>query len=164
MMRIKHYKKILCDIEEVLNDEEVTSLIMRRYPKGSTKEEYETNISKRIDDVLEIVGGISYDTYILAIKKTRPFGSTVLLQRDLDETMVNNYNPEWLVAWNANLDIQPVTDYFAIITYVTDYWAKPDKGITPFLKEAAENLKSEADKKKTIQANGQHLPNTWTNG
>ena len=66
----------------------------------------------------------------------------------LDEIFVNHYNPEWLVAWNSNLDIQPVMDYFAIITYVTDYWAKADQGVTPFLKEAAENLKTEPDQKK----------------
>ena len=33
-------------------------------------------------------------------------GSTVLLKRDVDEIYVNNYNPEWSKAWNANLEIQ----------------------------------------------------------
>ena len=98
-----------------------------------------------------MAGNISYDDYILAIKKTRKHGSTVLLQRDVDEIFVNNFNPEWLINWNANLDIQPVMDFFAVITYVTDCWAKPDKGITPYLKEAAENLKDEPDQKKRCQ-------------
>ena len=69
----------------------------------------------------------------------------MLLQRDVDEIYVNNYNPEWLVAWNANLDIQPVLDFFAVITYITDYWAKPDEGLTTILKEAAKSLKSEPE-------------------
>ena len=144
----QNYTKILSDIEDVLNDEVVIMVILKRYPKGNTEEEYDANRSKRIDDLLEIAGGISYEIYIMAIKKTRTHGSTILLQRDLDEIFVNHYNPEWLVAWNSNLDIQPVMDYFAIITYVTDYWAKADQGVTPFLKEAAENLKTEPDQKK----------------
>ena len=75
----------------------------------------------------------------------------VLLRRDIDETRVNNYNPEWALAWNANHDLQPVLDFFAVITYVTDYWSKPDEGITKFLREAAAMLKSEPDKKKICQ-------------
>ena len=59
----------------------------------------------------------------MAIKIARKHGSTVLLQRDLDDIYVNNYNPEWAEAWNANHDIQPALDYFAVITYITDYWA-----------------------------------------
>ena len=57
-----------------------------------------------------MAGNISYDDYIMAIQKTRKHGSTILLKRDVDETRVNNYNPEWIKVWDANLDIQPVTD------------------------------------------------------
>ena len=43
-------------------------------------------------------------------------------------------------------------DFFAVITYITDYWAKPDEGITQYLREAAAMLKSEPDqRKKCIQ-------------
>ena len=146
-----NYTKILSDVEELLNNEDKINEIMKRYEKGRTDEEYALNRSKRIEDMLEMVGNISYDDYIMALKKTRKHGSTVLLQRDVDEIFVNNFNPEWLINWNANLDIQPVMDYFAVITYVTDYWAKPDKGITPYLKEAAEILKDEPDQKKRCQ-------------
>ena len=65
--------------------------------------------------------------------------------------MVNNYNPEWALSWNANHDIQPVLSYFAVITYVTDYWAKSDEGVTQQLKEAAVSLRSETNKKKRCQ-------------
>ena len=88
-----------------------------------------------------MAGNISYEDYIMAIKKAPRHGSTVLIKRDIDEIYVNNYNPEWLKAWNANLDIQPVLDFFAVITYVTDYWAKSDEGITQHLREAAAILK-----------------------
>ena len=84
-------------------------------------------------------------------QKSRKHGSRVLLKRDVDETRVNNYNPEWALCWNANHDIQPAFDYFAVITYVTDYWAKPDEGITQYLREAAAMLKNEPDQKKRCQ-------------
>ena len=78
----------------------------------------------------------------------------MLLQRDIDEIYINNYNPEWLTSWNANLDIQLVLDFFGVIKYVTDYWAKVDEGLTPILREAAKKLKSEPEQKKTMSTNG----------
>ena len=121
---------------------------MNQYEKGATEEEYHENRSKRIDILLDIAGNYSYSDYITAIKQSKRNGSTVLLRRDVDEVHVNNYNPEWLEAWNANLDIQPVLDYFAVITYVTDYWSKSDEAITQQLTEVANHLKSEPDKKQ----------------
>ena len=115
-----------------------------------TEEEYADNREKRIDLMLKMAGDISYEDYIMAIKKTRKHGSTVLLKRDVDELRVNNYNPEWAKNWDANHDIQPVLDFFAVITYVTDYWAKPDEGITQYLREAAASLKSEPDQKQNV--------------
>ena len=147
----KNYKKIISDVKDILNDADIVEVIMQKYPKGDNEEEYKNNREKRIDKLLEIAGGITYDDYIKAIKKTRKYGSTVMLKRDIDEIFINNYNSEWINAWNANLDIQPVLDYFAVITYVTDYWAKPDEGITPILKEAAEYLKSQPDQQKRCQ-------------
>ena len=40
----------------------------------------------------------------------------VVIKRDIDETRVNLYNPEWIKCWNNNMDIQPCLDYFGIIT------------------------------------------------
>ena len=44
-------------------------------------------------------------------------GYNILLQRDIDETMVNSFNPEWTLAWNGNSDVQIALDFFAVITY-----------------------------------------------
>ena len=148
----KNYTKILFDVQEILKNEERMETVKTKYPnKGKTKEENYQFRAERIDEMLRIAGDLSYDDYILAIKKSKKHGSAVLLQRDVDEIYVNNYNPEWLIAWNANLDIQPVLDFFAVITYVTDYWAKPDEGLTTILKEAAKHLKSEPELKKRCQ-------------
>ena len=44
-----------------------------------------------------------------------------------------------------------------MITYVTDYWSKPDEGLTALLREAVQSLKSEPDQKKRCQ----QLANTF---
>ena len=75
----------------------------------------------------------------------------MLLKRDVDKIYVNNYKPEWIISWNANMDIEPVLDYFAGNTYITDYWSKADEGITRYLKEASSILKSEPYLRKRCQ-------------
>ena len=66
-------------------------------------------------------------------------GYEVVIKRDTDEIFVNNYNEEYLIAWNSNMDIQVCLDYFAIITYILDYKMKDESGtleeITKALKE-----------------------------
>ena len=49
---------------------------------------------------------------------------------------VNNYNAEWLLAWNANMDIQICLDHFAIITYISEYYSKGEPGLEEILKLA----------------------------
>ena len=154
----KNYFKIMSDVEQILRDKEkMAQLLEIGTDREQSEKEYIDNKNKRIDAMLELAGDIKYEDYIMAIKKTRKRGSTVLLERDLNEIYINNYNPEWTLAWNANLDIQPVFDYFAVITYVTDYWAKPDEGLTALLREAAQSLKAETDQHKRCQ----QLANTF---
>ena len=45
-------------------------------------------------------------------------GFTVVLKRDISEVFINNYNTEWISCWNANMDISPVFDFYAVLTYV----------------------------------------------
>ena len=74
---------------------------MSKWRKGDTEEKYARNRAKRIDLMLKMAGNVNYETYVMAIKKTRKHGSTVLLKRGVDETRVNNYNPEWVIPWDA---------------------------------------------------------------
>ena len=98
------------------------------YVKMESPEEYKQNIRKRIDKVLEkaSAGGepITYQMYERAVIDQPRKGSEVLLQRDIDEIFINNFNAEWIVAWDANIDISPVYDYYGTITYITDYFTK----------------------------------------
>ena len=98
------------------------------YIKMESPEEYKRNIRLRIDEVLEkaSAGGelITYEKYEKAVVEQPRKGSEVLLRRDIDEIFVNNYNAEWIVSWDANIDISPVYDYYGTITYITDYFTK----------------------------------------
>ena len=65
----------------------------------------------------------------------------VVLKRTLKERNVNNFNKEWMLAWRANLDIQFCYDAFAVVTYITDYLSKGDKGFTAALKKGLTETK-----------------------
>ena len=94
---------------------------MGKYDKETeSEEEYIVNRGKRIDELLEIAGA-TYDEYKKAIGYSVTRGHCILLQRDIDEGYINPFNPEWLEAWGGNVDLQPCLDYFAVITYITDY-------------------------------------------
>ena len=60
----------------------------------------------------------------------------------------NNFNPEWLKTWNANIDVQLALDHFAIITYMVSYISKDETGMTQCLKEALKGHASEPLKER----------------
>ena len=84
--------------------------------------------------------------YYLSVSLNK--GYRVIIKRDVDEIFTNNYNPEWLKCWNANMDMQFCGDYFAVITYITDYYMKDDSGILPFIKDALKQNDDQTLKEK----------------
>ena len=78
--------------------------------------------------------------YYLALS-TSETGKILISKRSVKERNINNYNPEWLKAWNANMDIQIAFDPYAVITYIISYVGKDETMITSFLKEALRNAK-----------------------
>ena len=63
-------------------------------------------------------------------------GYSVILKRDIDELNINNYNEEWIICWDGNMDIVFCMDFFGIITYITDYYMKDESGTLKFIEEA----------------------------
>ena len=61
---------------------------------------------------------------------------------------VNNYNPEWILAWDGNMDIQLCLDFFAICTYITDYYTKDESGTVSHLLKAAKECHGKSQKEK----------------
>ena len=144
---LKKYAEILSKVQELLEDTDTINSIMKQYNKKSeTKEEYRINRKQRILQLLE-KAEVAPSDYIEALSWSRA-GYSVHLKRDLDEIYINSYNPEWLRAWDGNIDIQPCFDFFGIITYVTEYFMKDDTGTMELLKQVLENNPDDSTKEK----------------
>ena len=78
-------------------------------------------------------------------------GKIIILKRTVQEMWVNNYNPEWLLAWNGNMDIQLCLDFFAICTYITDYYTKDETGTLTHLIKAVKECHGKGQK-ETMRA------------
>ena len=154
--KVDKYTETLNRVKILLETPEVMDDIMSRYQKDKeTKKEYEINRKKRILELLEIAN-VTEEEYIEALKYSKA-GYSVILKRDLDEIYINSYNPEWLEAWDGNIDIQPCFDYYAVLTYITEYFCKTDSTIQELLKEAAKNI----DSQKTQREKKILLSNTF---
>ena len=102
-------------------------------------------ISKERLDIVLVAANIAgetpeerFQTYKEALQIS-DWGYSTILKRDVDEVMINNYNKEFIAAWNANMDLQICLDFFAVLTYVTDYTYNDESGTTAIIKQALEN-------------------------
>ena len=140
-------QQVLIKVQAVLEDEEAVKKIMAKYDKqNETADEYKINRRERIKDLCK-AAEVRYEDYIKALSMSKS-GYSVVIKRDLDEIFINNYNIEWLRAWDGNMDIQVVLDFFAVITYVTDYYAKDDTGTMEIIKAALAQSESKDLKEK----------------
>ena len=64
----------------------------------------------------------------------------MVLKRHPKDRYMNNYNPEWIYAWNGNMDLQVCLDFFQVISYIADYYAKDDTGTIDFLNKAKKEM------------------------
>ena len=134
------YKKILSDVREILDNYDIIQEILSEYPdkKSESQEEYVKNRKVRIEKVLQKAGLVTPEDINLYAEALRTSlgGYSIILERDIDEMYVNSYNPEWARAWNGNHDIQICLDYYAVITYITEYFTKDDSGTMKLLLDA----------------------------
>ena len=144
---LKYYREILQKVRELLDDEELLNSIMERYDKKTeTKETYEINRKKRVLELLK-VAEVSESDYVRALSYQR-VGYSYHQKRDIDEIYINSYDPEWILAWNGNIDKQPTFDFFGVITYTTEYFAKDDTGTMEVLKQVIESNPDDDTKEK----------------
>lgn len=94
--------------------------------------------------------GVTEEEYLKYISISEK-GNVLILKRSIRERFINNYNPEMITAWNANMDIQLALDPYAVITYIVSYVSKDESGMTKFLKQALENHK-DADTNTKLKA------------
>ena len=92
-----------------------------------------------VKDIL-IKAKVSSLAYYSALS-TSVVGTSVVLKRRPKDIYVNNFNPEWIKAWDANMDLQVCMDQFAVVTYITDYYTKDESGMLQHLKDAKKDFK-----------------------
>ena len=138
--RIERQKALLESVMNVLEESDIVDDIMNNYDKNNESiEEYRKNRKERIMRVLEIAN-VDPGDYVTALRESSRKGINVILARDIDELYVNNYCPEWLEAWNGNIDTSPVFDFFAVVTYVTEYFTKDESGTSMLLVQASKQI------------------------
>ena len=103
-------------------------------------------IHAEIADTLKVSRQLYYEA--LGVSKK---GKIIILKRTVQEMWVNNYNPEWLLAWDGNMDIQLCLDFFAICTYITDYYTKDETGTLSHLIKAVKECHGKGQK-ETMRA------------
>ncbi|XP_053378668.1 uncharacterized protein LOC128548229 [Mercenaria mercenaria] len=67
---------------------------------------------------------------------------TIFLPRCPSETCINNYNPDILRLWKANMDLQYVTSPNAAIAYITSYITKDEREVGAVLQAVSKEMKS----------------------
>ena len=147
-------------VREVLDNKAAMEEILLEFPKTEEHSAFEAKEgrAKRIDSVLTRAGLIGEEgkkRYRDALAQSFA-GYSVVMARDIDELMVNSYNPEITRAWNGNTDFQICLDFYAIITYITEYYAKDDTGIFKILVSTLKESNCDDLKKKM-----RLLMNTW---
>ena len=154
------YELILSSVRKVLENKDVVNEILEKFPKEKEgkKAEADEGRRNRIDTILNKAGLTSKEEkedYEKALAFSLS-GFTVGYARDIDELMVNPYNPEITLAWDGNTDFQFCFDFYAIITYITEYFTKDDNGVMKIMVDTMKASNS-ADLKDQMTL----LMNTW---
>ena len=63
------------------------------------------------------------------------------LKRDTNSCFINNYNPVLLKAWLANIDLQPVYNYYKVVSYMTASFSKSENSSSGAMKQAVQEIK-----------------------
>ena len=99
---------------------------------------------KSISEVLEELG-INEVEYESTLKILDDLGFQLHLKRPTDSCFVNNYFDIGLLAWEPNIDIQPVLNYYKALTYMCSYLSKEEDECSQAMKQALkETLESGA--------------------
>lgn len=83
---------------------------------------------------------ISLEKYINALRSSLN-QEKIILKRNPCEVRINAFNSELLKSWQANLDIQFVTDGYACGTYIVSYVSKGQRGMSNLLCQACEEAR-----------------------
>ena len=89
-----------------------------------------------IKDILQELA-ISEQEYYDALSISSDVDFQIHLKRPPNSCFVNNYFDEGLIAWKANIDIQPVFNHYKAVTYMCAYFSKSEDEVSEAMKQAA---------------------------
>ena len=106
-----------------------------------------------IEEILHNLG-LSKETYYEALRISDDNDFQIHLARQPNLCFVNNYFQAGLLAWEANMDIQPVFNEYKAIAYMCAYLSKSEDTCTAAMRqtlnESVESKKSNYDQMRTI--------------
>ena len=135
---INVYKETLKRVKEVMNEE----------MKNSENWEKIVNSDENPLDKILQMAETTWEEYRKALSISFSGGYKIIHKRTPKDVMVNNYNPEFLYAWNGNSDIQMTPDYYSVISYIANYVSKDDSSTMEHLKEASKQMGKETLRNK----------------
>ena len=83
---------------------------------------------------LLLKANVSLDLYMSSLKRS-VCGNNVILKRNPSESWINNYNPDILKLWRANMDVQYILDPYACVMYIAAYLVKNERSMSEMLKQ-----------------------------
>ena len=120
---------------------------VRHYILQLVHERIEKDDGSTLKEILESEN-IPEDMYLDCLRLSGQRGTTVILERDIEDTRTNNCNLDCLSLWGANMDVQYVADAYACIMYVLSYVMKCERGMSEILKRVAKEFKDECVQKQ----------------
>ena len=91
---------------------------------------------KEISDILQDLNIVEADYYnALSVSTDSDF--QVHFKRQSNSCFVNNYFAEGLLAWQANIDIQPVINHYKAVAYMCAYFSKSEDESSEAMNQAA---------------------------
>ena len=75
-----------------------------------------------------------------------PLGDTLWFSNEEPMRDTNSFNKEWIKTWDGIIYLQVCLDYYAVITYITNYVCKSETSLLQSLVETITRCKSESSK------------------
>ena len=97
------------------------------------------NPDQTIQSILNHLG-ITEDEYYDALSTSPDSEFKLILERPPDSCFINNYFKAGLKAFRANIDTQPVFDYFRCAAYMCAYFSKTESLRSVSLQQAAKEV------------------------
>ena len=81
---------------------------------------------------------------------------SIILKRKPQDVWINQFNPHLLRCWNANMDLQYVSNVFACVSYVVSYMSKAEREVGMLLSHTLSEIKEgNNDAKQSMKKLGQ---------